>query len=227
MIYRASRLLTCLSAALILVTGMVGCEQKSAQPSPGGVAVVNMSQIAQASGFDQKINQNILQAQQQEQGRLMALQQQLGLDKQPEGEISDEENARLFAAQQQMQQAVEEAQRNIQMRQLQELEQFRTIVRPIAERVAAARGFSVVLEQREGMLSIDPTANITDEVIAEMPQSTANTAQPQSPSNPMGQGVMPSPGMPGGFPVRPSPAGPPSPGQPVPPPANQLPSSQP
>lgn len=170
--------------AITLALTVVGCDQQTAQPAAGRVAVVDMAKLAEATGYNQRIGQALQQAQQQEQARLTALQQQLGLDKQPDANTSQEELARLSMAQQQMQQAVEQAQQNIQARQFSELEQFRTVVRPIAQRVASAQGYSIVMELRDNMLSVDLTSNITDLVADEMPTLSAAVPPTQLPGMP-------------------------------------------
>lgn len=185
----AFRFIVCLSLAGLLTMGtLAGCEQKTTQQGPGKVAIIDMARLAQASGFDQRIGQSLQQAQQQEQVRLMSLQKELGLDKQPAPTSNPQDMAKLAQAQQQMREAIEQAQRNIQAAQVNELERFRTMIRPIAERVAAAQGCSIVMEMSDGMLSIDPVSDITDQVVAEIPQNASQSPLPPNPNMPMGMG---------------------------------------
>lgn len=198
----AFRFIASLSITCVLtLSSLTGCEQKTTRQGPGKVAILDMAKLAQASGFDQRIGQSLQQAQQQEQVRLMVLQKELGLDQQTTPSTNPDDMAKMANAQQQMRNAIEEAQRNIQATQVNELERFRTMVRPIAERVAAAQGCSIVMELSDGMLSIDPISDITDQVIAEMPQNANNSQLPQNSgtpqNNPMGMGqgpLYPSPG---------------------------------
>ena len=192
MIHRVTTVPALLMSVALLAMALVGCDQQAAQPAAGRVAVVDMAALAQATGYDQRISQAIQQTQQQEQAKLAALQQSLGLDKQPDANTSQQELARLGQAQQQMQQALAQAQQNVQARQFNELEQFRTIVRPVAQRVAAAQGCSIVMELRDSLLSVDLTSNITDQVAEELPNLTAAAPAPQQqPFGPMqGQGPL-------------------------------------
>lgn len=180
----ASLSITC----LLTLSTLAGCEQKAAQQGPGKVAIIDMAMLAQASGFDQRIGQSLQQAQQQEQVKLLALQKELGLDKEVAPSNNPQDMAKLAQAQQRMRDAIDQAQRNIQASQVNELERFRTMIRPIAERVAAAQGCSIVMELSESMLSIDPVSNITDQVIAELPQNVKAAPLPQNPNVPMGMG---------------------------------------
>lgn len=186
--YRVFCSITSLLIGSLLLSGLVGCEQQAPQQAAGRVAVIDMAHLAKISGYEQRINQAMHQTQQEQQAKLMALQVRLGLDKPPAQPTNAQEGAKLAAAQHQLQEALQEAQSIIQAKQFNELEQFRNVVRPIAERVAAAKGCSIVMELRDGMLSIDPTSNITDEVAAEMPQTQSPSAQsPIAPANPFGQ----------------------------------------
>lgn len=175
----------------------VGCGDSSAAHQSGRVAVVDIGRLLTATGAQQQINTALQQTQSQEQQNLETLQQQLGLSDKNTMPSTPQDAQKLLQAQQQMRQAIVEAQQRMQMAQMNHLEQFRAMVRPVAEQVAAANGCSVVIELNASILSYDPTSDITDQVLAELPRINQNnqsaTSPLQPPSIPPGQ---PSPAMP-------------------------------
>lgn len=196
--------LVTLVAALLL---LMGCDQATQAPQgPGRVAVVDMQQIAVAAGLDQRVGQRLQEAQAQEQAQLESLQKELGLDPANPPTAEQAQSEAYQQARMRMTQAISQAQQRLQAIEFNELEQFRNMVRPIAQRVANAQGCTIVMELRDGMLSVDPVSNITDEVITELPLSTRSgagslgspSAQPRSGAGP---GATSQPGYP--LPVQP------------------------
>lgn len=180
--------------ALAAAFTLTGCDSRSnQQATPGRVAIVDMDQVAQATGFTQRLTGLLQRAEQEEQARLQALQQELGIV--PNAPIpTDAEAAQKMAqSQMRMRDAVEQAQQRFDMIRYGELEQFRNMIRPVAERVAHAHGFSIVMEMRDGMLSVASEVDITQDIIAELPRQSA--AAPSSPGM-GGPGAGQFPGMP-------------------------------
>ncbi len=65
------------------------------------------------------------------------------------------------------------------------VDQFREQAKPVLRDVAAARGLSIVIPKNNALLlSIDPAAEITDEVASKMPASTATDDSEAAPAPP-------------------------------------------
>lgn len=202
---------------LVLLVGVmmaaVGCDNAASAPEAGRVAVVDLGRLLTATGAEQQIAAAVQQAQAAEEQNLQSIRQQLGLADSNAVPSTPEDAQKLLQAQQQFRQAILEAQQRMQMTQMAQLEQFRAMVRPIAEQVASANGCSVVIELNATVLSYDPASDITDQVLAELPrisqgdlsQTPSNTSPLQSPDMRQPQAVQPSqpiaPGA-GMFPLR-------------------------
>ncbi len=200
-IHTLIRLSTAFLLAFCMLPMLAGCGRSSHdQAAPGRVAVIDMDQLAHASGFSQRLGTILQRVQEEEHARLQAMQQQLGIVPNAPRPTDPAAAERMGQAQMRMREAIEQAQQRIETIRFTELDQFRNIVRPIAERVAHAKGCSIVMEKREDMLSVDPTSDITDEVIAELPRGVGGAPAP-TPGIPPGMAPGTSPGtIPGAIP---------------------------
>lgn len=186
-----------------------GCFEGKSNTSTGGVAVVDMDEIATATGrnaifharldaANNQVNQKLNELHTQMQSQIQAKRTSLGESPTPEQE---QEFIKLNQnLEQQFRQQVNEAQESVGRLRATIVGQFREEVRPIAERVARERGFTVVMVRSEAMISVDPAADITAAVVAELPHVTppATSQAPVQPAPPVIEAppVLPAPATP-------------------------------
>ena len=102
---------------------------------------------------------------------------------------SDEDTKKLQALEQtlnqQLQARQQAAREELSTKQADLIRQFREEVKPVAQKIAAAKGMKTVLVRSDIVaLSIDPAADITDDVVAEMISSGKGTAAPSPSASP-------------------------------------------
>ena len=176
----------CLTTVLLLALLMgLGCEQKKHTPTPGNVAVVDIDEIALATGFDkvlgeqmtqinQQISERLQQVQKQIQSQLDSKQKEFG--KAPTPEQSDELQKLSMQLDQQYRNELNKAQQSSNQAHTAMVGQFRQKVDPIAMEVARERGFDIVISRSESMLMVAARANITQEVLTRFMKSAPSQA---------------------------------------------------
>ena len=193
------RLLAC-----VVVIGALGCDTASDPavdvkgsatsvgsrgPASGGVAIVDLDEVAKRLGRDIVMSKAIENGQASLNQQLQKLQVSLNeqyeakkfaLNAQPpqDRQAEDAQVAELGKLERQFSLQLAQARRSAQSeinsygRRL--IQQFRAEVKPIAQEVAAGRGLSVVVTKNESvLLSFDPADDITDEVVEALRQRTA------------------------------------------------------
>lgn len=173
-----------------------GCEKPSSQPagSAGGVAIIDLDEVAKRLGRDvviadelkstrNSLAQQLVDAQKSLEGEFDKSRGTLGAnpsaaDTQKLSELGQNLNA-------QFQQKQQEAEQEFRAKTLALLNRFREEIKPVALKVAAAKGFSVVIVKSEAtVLANENNADITDAVVTEMiGGSKAATATPAASPN--------------------------------------------
>ena len=157
---------------------MAGCEQMPGMASgAASVAIIDLGAVAKATGQEEEIQQqaeaarNTLNAQLQEaaaslEAQLTAEQDKIGAtptaeQQQQMQQLAGEAQRQYAAAQQQAQNQSQQFETNLVMA-------FREKVKPVAEQIGLARGAKVIMLADITMFWFDPSADITDEVIAKL-----------------------------------------------------------
>lgn len=164
----------------------------------GGVAIVDLDEVARRLGREAEMTQSIQSAagalnqrltavQKDAEGKLKAIQADLGSDPSPEEAQQFVQQAR--SAQIQFNQLRQRAQQQLGNHRRQLVNQFRQDTQPIAAKVAKQKGFTTVVTRNDAFVfSFDNTVDITDDVIAlmsaEAPAKQASKPAPQKPSPP-------------------------------------------
>ncbi len=164
-------------AACAGVFGLVGCGwmPTGSSSQKGGVAVIDLREVAQAVGASSQVTDMIKFREASLNtalGKLTTdLKEKIEEKKAEFGEeLSEEQTKSLqqdaLAAGRSLQQARQQAQANLS-KYTADLEMtFRAKVRPIAQEIAAKKGYSVVIPKNEALLlSVAPESDITNDVI--------------------------------------------------------------
>lgn len=164
-----------LMSALLLLALLGGCKVGD---SASNTAVVDIERVAKETGLSEKVNKELEEFQQGLQAKLNEVQgsltTQIDAKKKEIGEKPSEkqreELAQLFNnARQQFQQAQQGAAKNLEGKRASLIISVRDQIRPVARKVAKARGMSVILAKSDILiLDYDRAADITDAVISEM-----------------------------------------------------------
>jgi Skp family chaperone for outer membrane proteins len=166
---------TVLQAALVICSlGMIaGCDQIGAGGS--GVAILDLSAVAKATGQDEAIRQQAEAARAELGAQLQQLatnlEQQLAEEREKVGVPPSEAGVqRLQEMTAQARQQINDAQ-TLAQNQAAQFEstlvtEFRAKVDPLAESIARQRGATAVLAADSYLFWFDPEIDITDEVIA-------------------------------------------------------------
>lgn len=189
------RLIAC-SLALVSVWG-VGCSRSplseangkgdtTATRPAGGVAVVDLDLLAKRLGKDVEMNQAVEQATASVNEQLKSIHEKLQKEyfdelakiapsaaETEEGVVPAEKTAESAALKQrydrQLAQITAQAQEKLAQHRASVVERFRGEVRPVAEKVAAARGQSIVVTKNDQVVfAFLPQADITDEVLEKL-----------------------------------------------------------
>jgi Skp family chaperone for outer membrane proteins len=185
-------------ALLAVLTMSTGCQEASsasATPPPrGGVAIVDLDEVARRTGRDQQMlakidafrqqkNDEVAAAQAELQKKLEAFQASLGEHPTPEQQqqlaLVQRKLAADFAA------ISQQATAAVQQFKQDTIKQYRDDVRPLAREIAASRGLQVVITHQDSFqLAVDPQCDITDELatrlktpMAAVPASDAQLSQ--------------------------------------------------
>lgn len=159
------------------VFGLVGCGwmPTGSNGQKGGVAVIDLREVAKAVGASSQVTDMIKFREaslNNALGKLTAdLKDKIEEKKAEFGEeLTEEQTKQLqqdaLVAGRNLQQARQSAQANL-TKYTADLEMtFRAKVRPIAQEIAAKKGYSIVIPKNEGLLlSVAPESDITNEVI--------------------------------------------------------------
>lgn len=190
-----------LTGVLVLCLCLVlGCEQKQAPATAGNVAVVDMDEIAVATGFDKVLNDQMTQLSQQINAHLQQVQKQIqdqldakekALGESPTQEQRVEFDKLSMQLDQQYRNELNKAQQNTNQAHAAMVGQFRQKLDPIAMAVARDRGFDIVISRTESVMMVAARANITQDVLdrfksAASMQSMTPQGQPATPGMPSG-----------------------------------------
>jgi Skp family chaperone for outer membrane proteins len=157
-------------------------EQPTARPA-GGVGVVDLDVVAKRLGRDIEMNNLIEERIVSLNGRLTTLQgsmRRLYEEKRDKyGDDPTEEQLKELQAWQdrtdaQLLESKRKAEVELSNYKQQLIDQFREQAKPVLREVAAARGLSIIIPKNNALLlTIDPAAEITDDVAARMPAASA------------------------------------------------------
>ncbi len=175
----------------------VGCGfqpggSQTASSVGGGLAVIDLDQVAKEIGRNTEINDSWQVRKNALDQALLKLQnnfnEQIQAKKAEFGETPTDEQKQHLAnmqrdGQNKLVQAGRKAQADLEQYRQQMVARFRDEVRPYAKKVAADKGLAIVIPKNEGfLLSIDPAVDITNDVIAaytiQKPAPTAAAPQP-------------------------------------------------
>lgn len=173
----------CVTTALAVGCGQTSTMQATAEKSAGGVAVVDLDQIAKQTGQDSAMNRSIEQATASVNDQLKQIRDRLRreyLDELAKLDPAAEpvaENETPAAAQTpegkaigqrydaQMAKVEAQAREKLVKHKASVIEQFRSDVRPVAEKVAKSRGQAIVVTKNDAVVfAFLPQADITEEV---------------------------------------------------------------
>lgn len=159
-------------AAILLTATLVSCWKQD--PSPTGVAILDLDRVATQLGWDQHFQKSVQQRGESLGGQIQKLrmdfEQQLQDQAAVLGETPDEQGQQQLVqmsqrANQILQQAITEAQQQSQQHQASLITDFRDKIRPIAIEVANEKRFAAVLLKTDQVYHHLPATDITDEVI--------------------------------------------------------------
>ena len=173
---------------------LAGCgtkspEKVSAKPA-GGVGVVDLDVVARRLGRDIEMNNLVQERVSSLNNKLTTLQgslrrlyeerrEKLGDD--PTEEQLKELQAWQERTEAQLLESRRKAETELGTYKQQLVDQFREQAKPVLRDVAAARGLSIVIPKNNALLlTVDPAAEITDDVAAKMPRSAlSDNAKPE------------------------------------------------
>lgn len=185
---RSGSLFVMLAAGAMLQAGC-GFQPGGQLAAKGGLAVIDLDQVAKSVGRTQEINeswkvrQNALA--QQLQAAQKSFKEQITAKETEFGEQPTEEQQKTLAAMKQqanakLLEADRKAKANLDAYRNEMVASFRNEVRPFAQQVASEKGLSVVIPKNEGfLLSVDPGVDITNDVILSYQSKKPTTAAPK------------------------------------------------
>ena len=160
---------------LVAALFVSACDQGPTGGGGGGIAIMDLSAIAKATGQDEVIRQDAETARAELSAQLQQLatnlEQQLAAEREKVGiSPSEADQQRLqemtMQARQQISNAQMQAQSQASLMEQELVTGFRDKLTPLAEEIAKAKGASAVLAADSYLFWFDPTIDITDEVIA-------------------------------------------------------------
>lgn len=179
-----------------------------AQPR-GGVAVVDLDEVAHRLGRDSEMQQSLQGQADRIQQQLAAIEQNAlnqleevrkGLGNAPTQEATGKFLQMRSSAQQQLTQLKQKAEQQLGQHRQQIVNTFREEAKPIAAQVAKKQGFTTVVTKNDAIVFLfDSGVDITDEVVQLMSSQRKQTAAPAP-----GQPVQAQP-LPAAGPASPSP----------------------
>jgi Skp family chaperone for outer membrane proteins len=178
-------------AASVVLGALAGCSKPGATESPaqagpaartvGGVAVVDLDAVAKQLGRDVEMNNAVQERMSALNTKLTTLKTSLnrlfeekraGFGDNPDPEQQQELQTMQDRLDVQLIESRRKAENELAVYKQQLIDDFREETKPVLTQVAADRGLSIVIPKNNGLLlSIDPAAEITDEVAQRMTAS--------------------------------------------------------
>ena len=159
----------CLATTLLIT----GCDQMSGG-ADSSTLVIDLAAVAKATGQEQAMQAKAQTSREEMNAQLVEharnLEQQISQERAGMGDAPTQEQELQMQqmaqqAQQQYAQLQAEAQQNAQQYEMNLVLEFREQVQPFAEKVARARGASVILLADQTVFWLDPTIDLTGEII--------------------------------------------------------------
>ena len=158
---------------LLLVALLTGCYGEN----DGRVAIVDLDEIASATGRDKDITQRVQLFVKDEELKLTALRDELRitieqeektLGEKPSTEQQEKLNQLSKNSEAKLRQEIAKVEEMAAQLRINLVLEFKKQVEPVARRVATNRGISVIMIKQNAMLYIAPASDITNDVIDEM-----------------------------------------------------------
>jgi Skp family chaperone for outer membrane proteins len=175
---------------ILLSLTLVGCDRASFSSAKGGVALVDLDDVAKRLGRDVSIVQELKDASGPLKDQLTAAQKELQtqFDKTKDSigaKPTDTESQKLADLGNnlnlQLQQKQQQAQQELNAKRAALVTRFREEIKPVALKIAAGKGLGVVLVKSEMVvLGSQQGLDITDEVVAEMIRTGTPVPAPSS-----------------------------------------------
>lgn len=172
-----------LAAALLTMAAVTGCNQSA---TTGSVAVIDLDQIADQTGFSATLKAKLAEKERSLNGELLGAQAKLrqelaGRVKAAGEKPSEEEAANLKKFETAANRALANGQNTAKTLLEQERQklaaQFRESVKVVAKQMATEKGYAIVIPKNEGLLlAISPGADITAAVAEAMKNQPAPVA---------------------------------------------------
>jgi Skp family chaperone for outer membrane proteins len=149
------------------------------EPSAGRVAVVDVQQLAEATGIESQVARLMQRVEKQREQQLQQYQGSLQkkiknfasqFGESPSKQQQQQLRQQRVQAIQNLRQAKERLQQSVQQAREKVIEDFRRQIRPIANEVATERGMGVVLAKTNHVIAARPSADITDALTNEVNQ---------------------------------------------------------
>lgn len=151
--------------------GQTGKDNQDSAESPGRVAVIDFQEIISGVGKQEEVEQQVQEVAGAYQDRIEELRQELtDLSAELEGqsvEGNEEKIQRYRQLEQQLRAVAAEGRQRIETTQQQLYNEFGEQLKPIARRIAAKHGFSVILSDQVTFYSTEEV-DITEEVLDEL-----------------------------------------------------------
>lgn len=156
---------------------LAGCGQDKTEKVTGHVAIVDLDKIAKTLGRDKTMDKKVTSYLQEQQSAINKLRAELKskledeekkLGKKPKQAAKEKYAQMTRQAELKLRQDVALAEREAKQLRSRLIREFRQQVEPIAVKVATENGYSVVFIKQPAMLYIDPTVDISKDVIAAM-----------------------------------------------------------
>lgn len=187
------RLFNCAVSMCALLALAAGCgfqEAKSVtEEAHGGMAIIDLDAVAKRLGKDLEISESVQKKQTELNEELKRYQEALTQDLTEKVSVAGETptpeqtkehtllknqmNIQLSNAQRKAQIALEVYKQSL-------IGRFRDDVKPLAQEVATARGFSAVVPKNDNVLTFDPAVEITNAVVERMKGHAAPAAAPKA-----------------------------------------------
>ena len=182
LLWNDTKRMAMVAVAGLAMLGLGGCQLGS---SAGGVAVVDLDEVAKAAGRDQVIAEKVQAFAKEQEAKLQALKNELeqkvnSASAKLGEDASDQDkqslNTLVIDARTQLTHELGQARQSAQQLRSQLVRDFAIEIQPLAAKVAASRGLQVVMVKQPGLLVVAPEADITAAVVKALAKSTAATS---------------------------------------------------